>query len=170
MTSVQAGAVTSIDPYVFVVRRFFLDLLTRDEHGWGEDEDSESHESRPLSLFLAGIDPKGVELTSDVLRFFEELGFCTFEAGEEERRAWIERNGKPEAAVSAMERAVRQLHWDLVIKGALRTEKTRFFGELPYIPDCVVKVTEWFVALGFPSMLVTAEGLPEPRWLPGMGG
>ncbi|MFI1259047.1 hypothetical protein ACH4U6_35565 [Streptomyces netropsis] len=157
---------TNIDPYTFVVRRFFLDLLTRDEYGWGDDEDSEFYKSHPLSWFLAGLDPKGAELTNDVLRFFEELGFCTFDAGEEERRAWIERNGTPEVAVSAMERAVRQLHWGLVIEGALQTE-TRFRRECPYIPDCVDKVTEWFVSLGFPSALVTAEGLPEPRWLPG---
>ncbi|MEV4506671.1 hypothetical protein [Streptomyces klenkii] len=158
---------TSIDPYTFVVRRFFLDLLTREEHGWGEDEDSEFHESRPLSCYLAGIDPKGRDLTRDVLRIFEELGFCGFDAGEEGKRAWAERNGSPEAAASPMERALRQLHWDLVIEGSLRTEKASPFGDVSYIPDCVERVTEWFVSLGFPAALAVADGLPDPRWLPG---
>ncbi|MEU2514736.1 hypothetical protein [Streptomyces syringium] len=157
----------SIDPYVFVVRRFFLDLLTREEFGWGEDEDSEFHKSHPLSWYLAGIDSKGSDLTREVLRIFEELGFCGFAAGEAGQRAWVERNGSPEVAVSSMERALRQLHWDLVIEGSLRTEKGKYFGEVSYIPDCVERVSGWFVSLGFPAELATADGLPDPRWLPG---
>ncbi|MGW1617344.1 hypothetical protein ACWCQZ_50270 [Streptomyces sp. NPDC002285] len=159
-----------IDPYTFVVRRLFLTFLPEAEYGecmWCEEGHEPGERQSLAQLFSEEwIGDPGVSLTRTLSTLFTELGFCGFEATDEERRAWAEANGAPNTAASPMERAVRQLHWDTVMEGTPK-EVTFILGDPHrFLPEIHERLAKWFVSLGYPATLDITIDRPELHDLP----
>jgi hypothetical protein len=161
---------TLIDPYAFVIRRLFLAFLPEAEPGecmWCE-EGNRPGERRSLDQLFSEewVGDPGVSLTQKLAALFAELGFCGFEATNEEREAWTAANGGPDSAASPVERAVRQLHWDTVMEGELQ-EHTSILGHTHrYLPEIHHRLAEWFISLGYPATLDITMDRPGLHDLP----
>jgi uncharacterized protein (DUF3820 family) len=157
-----------IDPYRFVVRRFFLELLPMDKSGdpiqYEETVSPGRHESLDALIGQDSFDYYGYALTNDLMEFFKELGFCTFDDTPEERLVWSARNGGPERGTTHMEIALRQLHHDLVLNGSIKDATG--WANLRYIPDLAKKLAAWFIALGYPATLDVTQPCAHPSRLP----
>lgn len=160
-----------IDPYAFVVRRMFLEFLPVAAPGeamWGE-EGHEPAERRSLAQLFSfeWLGDPGVRLTDQLSAIFAELSFCRIGATGKERQVWVESNGTPDAAGSPLERAVRQLHWDMVVEGKLNeTNSVSFSGPDHFVPEVHQKLADWFISLGYPATLDITQDRPDLRELP----
>ncbi|MET7604945.1 hypothetical protein ABZS96_20940 [Streptomyces avermitilis] len=161
---------TLIDPYTFVVRRLFLTFLPEAEPGecmWCEEGNEPGEHWSLAQLFSEEwIGDPGVSLTEKLAALFTELGFCNFDATNEERQAWTEANGTPNTAASPMERAVRQLHWDTVLEGALQEHTSTLGYTHRYLPEIHHRLAEWFASLGYPVTLDITMDRPGLHDLP----
>jgi hypothetical protein len=160
-----------LDPYAFVVRRMFLDFLPVAESGeamWCEEGHEPGERESLAQLFsYEWLGDPGVRLTSQLSAMFAELGFCGFGATDEEQQAWVEANGAPDAAGSSAERAVRQLHWNMVVKGELEeTTAVSLIGSQRFLPEVHQKLADWFASLGYSATLDITQDRPELRDLP----
>jgi hypothetical protein len=111
------------DPAQYAINAWATALFGCDPD-WSEIESIvEEHGAHPTWAQLAAGLVEQDGLSEALLELLRETGFCGPEASEEERSAWLAENGGPDGARTDAERALYDLHHDLVYTNGATTQR-----------------------------------------------